>query len=173
MENTIPLHQVRNIVRSTSSTSLRSAASLNHPSLLDDRHKIRLNLESWKKIHDEPLDESSARARIDKILSFFINIASSNNLAMTPAVQALRDSLSILRRGGDFSREAAKKNWRERISQLSAAKTNHDPVSTLRSLCLQGFPSSTYGTVCPSSTLSVLKISRHSLERNCIFISFE
>ena len=59
---------------------------------------------------------------------------------MTPAVHTLRDSLSILRRGGDFSRDAAKKNWRERISQLSAAKTNHDPISTLRNLCLQGFP---------------------------------
>ena len=104
MENTILLHQARNIVRSTSSTSLRSATSRNCPSLPNDRQKIRLNLESWKKIHDEPVDESSARSRIDKILNFFTNITSSNNLAITPAVQALRDSLSILRRGGDFSR---------------------------------------------------------------------
>ena len=140
MESTIPLHQVRTIVRSTSSTSLTSAVSRNHPSLPDDRGKIRLNLESWKNIHDETLDESSARAHIDKIFNFFINVASSNNLATTPAVQTLRGSLSILRRRGDFSREAAKKNWQERISQLSAPKTGHDPVSTLRNLCLQGFP---------------------------------
>ena len=140
MEDTIPLHEVRNIVRSISSASLKSAVFRNHPSLPKDHIKISLNLGIWKNVHDEPHDESSIRARIDKILTFFLNIASSNQLTITPAVQTLRDSLSILRRGGDFGREAAKKNWRERISQLSEAKTNHDSVSTLRNLCLQGFP---------------------------------
>ena len=145
MESTVPLHQVRSVIRSTSRTPSRSptpprsTASRNSPSPPDIK-KIPLDVESWKNVLDEPLDEGSARGRIDKILNFFINIASSNDLAMTPAVQTLRDSLSILRRGGDFSREATKKNWRARISQLSAAKTNHDPVSTLRNLCLQGFP---------------------------------
>ena len=33
-----------------------------------------------------------------------------------------------------------KGNWRERIAPLSAAKTNYDPVSTIRNLGLQGFP---------------------------------
>ena len=144
MESTIPLHQVREIIHRTSSASSRrttpprNSASQN-PSP-GDINKITLNLKSWENIIGEPRDQDLARIRIDNILNFFINIASSNNLAITPAVQTLRESLSILRCGGDFSREAAKKNWRERIVQLSAAKTNHDPVSTIRNLCLQGFP---------------------------------
>ena len=140
MEDTIPLHEVRNVIHSTSSTSPKSAVFRNHPSLPQDHINISLNLGIWKNVHDEPLNESSVRAHIDKILTFFFNIASSNGLTVTPAVQTIRDSLSILRRGGDFSRDTAKKNWRERISQLSEAKTNHDPISTLRNLCLQGFP---------------------------------
>src|SRR5436190_7463559 len=139
MEPTIPLHQVRNIIRSTSPTSPRNSTFRNHPSLPDDHNRIRLNLAQWENILVEPINtENLARHRIDKILNFFINVASANDLTITPAVQSLRESLSILRRSGDFSREATKKNWSERIAQLSVAKKDHDPISRLRNLCLHG-----------------------------------
>lgn len=90
---------------------------------------------------NEPYNtETLAKPRIDEILSFFVNVASANDLAATPAVQTLRESLSTLRRGGNFSRNAATQNWRERITQLSGARTNHDPISSSRNLCLQSFP---------------------------------
>ena len=137
METTILLHQVRNVAHKTS-PRLKGQPFHNDPS---HYNKIGLNLEKWEEILNEPYNtEQLAKARIDKILNFFINVASANNLAATPAVQTLRESLSTLRRGGNFSRNAATKNWRERITQLSGAVTNHDPISSLRNLCLQGFP---------------------------------
>ena len=141
MEPTIALHQVRNIVRSTSSTStsLRSPIFRNHSSLPNDRRRITLNLQIWATVLDERVNTADlAQAYIDKILTFF-NIAYSNDLSVSYAVQCLQASLSVLRRGGDFSREAAIKNWEARISQLAAAMTNHN-LSTLRNLCLHGFP---------------------------------
>ena len=140
METTIPLHQVRNVIRRTSPPPKNSVLR-NHPSLPDKRNKIGLDLAKWETVLGEPHDtEVLAHSRIDKILNFFINVASANGLAATPAVQTLRESLSTLRRGGDFSRNAAKQNWKERIAQLSGPKTNDDPISSLRNLCLQGFP---------------------------------
>ena len=116
MEPTIPLHQVRNIIRSTSPKPPKSSPFRNHPSLPDDHNKIGLNLSKWANVLDEPFNtEKRARDRIEK--SIFINVAFAKGLAVTPAVQSLRESLSILRRGGDFNREAAKNNWRERIAQ--------------------------------------------------------
>lgn len=140
METTISLHQVRNIIRKTSPRP-KTQSFRNDPSLPDDYNKIGLNLEKWENVLNEPYNtEILAKARIDKILNFFINVASANDLAATPAVQILRESLSTLRRGGNFSRNAATQNWRERITQLSGARSNHDPISSLRNLCLQGFP---------------------------------
>ena len=77
-----------------------------------------------------------------------------------------------LRRGGDFSREAAKKNWRERINQLLSGQTNHDPISMLRNLCLHGFPVFNIWEQCLLSTQLVWMMSRLSLKRNYISISF-
>ena len=140
MEDTIPLHQVRNIV-GTPSVRPKNRPFRNDPSLPDDYNRIGLNLEKWKNVHNEPYDTPTlAKARIDKILNFFINVATANDLTDTPAVQTLRESLSTLRRGGNFSRDAAKKNWRERITQLSEANIDHNPILRLRQLCLQGFP---------------------------------
>jgi hypothetical protein len=141
MESTIPLQQVRIVVRNTSAPRSIRPVFRHDPSLPADQDRISINLQTWKNVLDEPINtETLARKRIDKILTYFINIASSNDLASTPAVQTLRESLSILRRGGDFSRDAATKNWRERIAQLSAAKTNHDPLLSLRNLAIDGFP---------------------------------
>jgi hypothetical protein len=90
-------------MRSTSSTSSRSGVLRNDPSLPDDHRRITLNLQIWVNVLDKPINTVSlARAHIDKILTFFINIAYSNELAMTPAAESLQASLSILRRGGDF-----------------------------------------------------------------------
>jgi hypothetical protein len=141
MESTIPLHQVRTVVRNTSPPCPNRPVFRNDPSLPADQDRISLNLQTWKNVLSEPINtETLARKGIDKILTYFVNIASLNDLANIPAVQTIRESLSILRRGGDFSRDAAKKNWRERIAQLSAAKTNHDPLSSLRTLAIDGFP---------------------------------
>ena len=140
METTISLHQVHNIIHKTSPRP-KSHPFRNDPSLPDDYNKICLNLEKWDNIRKEVYNTKAlAKARIDKILNFFINVASANDLIAIPAVQILRESLSTLRRGGDFSRTAAKQNWKERITQLSGARTIHDPISSLRNLCLQGFP---------------------------------
>ena len=141
MEPTFPLHQVRQVIRGTSSTPNISSnvASPNHP-LHTNPNKITLDLNRWKTLNGKPRDKESARNRIEEILQFFLNISWSNNLSPSPAVQTLQNSLSVLRRGGDFSRDAAQKCWRKRIAQASAPKTNHDPVSTLRNLCLHGFP---------------------------------
>ena len=144
MESTILFHQVRQIIHKTSpvpsrfTKSPKNSESQNSPPT--SINKITLTLQSWKTVINEPYDRDSAHTRIDNILNFFINIASSNNLIITPAVQTLRESLSVLRRSGDFSHEAAKKNWQERIAQLSVPKTDHNPVFTIRNLCLQGFP---------------------------------
>jgi len=141
MESTIPLHQVRMVVRNTSPPRPKRTVFRNDPSLPADQNRISLNLQTWKNVLVEPINtQTLARNRIDKILTYFVNIASSNDLANTPAVQTLSESLSILRRGGDFTREAAKKSWRERIAQLAAAKTNHDPLLSLRNLAIDGFP---------------------------------
>jgi hypothetical protein len=141
MEPTIPLQQMLGIVRSTSPTPSRSSAFRHHPSFTTDRNRIRLNLEEWEKVFAAPIDtEERARTRINQILDFFINVARSNGLELTPAFESLQTSLSILRRGGDFTWEAAKKNWRERIVQLSTAKTDSDRITSLRNLCLHGFP---------------------------------
>ena len=108
---------------------------------LHDNNKIGLNLEKWDSVCKEPYNTKTlAKARIDKILNFFVNVASANDLAAIPAVQILRESLSILRRGGNFSRTAAMKNWKERITQLAGARTNHDLISGMRNLCIHGFP---------------------------------
>ena len=140
MELTIPLHQVRPLIRRTSSrpNPAPKVASPNHLPPVD-RNKITLDLKRWEGLTGEPHDQASAQNRLEEILKFFIRIASSNNLSPSSAIQTLQDSLSVLRRGGDFSRNAAKKYWRERIAQASAPKTNHDPISTLRNLCLHGF----------------------------------
>ena len=141
MESVIPLHQVRIVVRNTSAPRPNRPVFRNDPSLPADQDRISLNLQTWKNVLDEPINtETLARKRIDKILTYFVNIASSNDLANAPAVQTLRESLSMLRRGGDFCRDAAKKSWRERIAQLAAAKTNHDPLLSLRNLAIDGFP---------------------------------
>ena len=141
MELTIPLHQVRPLIRRTSSrpNPAPKVASPNHLPPVD-RNKITLDLKRWEGLTGEPHDQASAQNRLEEILKFFIRIASSNNLSPSSAIQTLQDSLSVLRRGGDFSRNAAKKYWRERIAQASAPKTDHDPLSTLRNLCLHGFP---------------------------------
>ena len=144
MESTIPLHQVQHVIRKTSPAYSRQSTppgnSASGKKSSTARKTITLNLQSWKNETNLPPDQDSARIRIDKILNFFINIALLNDLTNSPAVQILRESLSTLRRGGDFSRKAANKNWRERIAQLSSPQTNHDPVSTIRNLCLHGFP---------------------------------
>ena len=105
-----------------------------------DLNKITLNLKKWDNVIGKPLDKDEAYKRIEDILTFFIDLAILNDLGLTPAVQTLRESLSTLRRGGDLSREATKKYWRERIAQKLAANSYYDPVSTMRNLCLQGFP---------------------------------
>lgn len=139
MELTVPLHQVRNIIRSNLPTPSKSSSSRTHSS--STSNKIRLDLSEWVRILSTPVNTKKlARDRIEKVLNFFIDIAAANALAVTPAVQSLRDALSSLRRGGDFTREAAQKHWRDRIAQLREAKTDHDPISSFRNLCLQGFP---------------------------------
>jgi hypothetical protein len=140
METTISLHQVRKIIHKTSPRP-KSHPFRNHPSLPDDYNKICLNLEKWDNICKEPYNTATlAKARIDKILNFFINVASANDLVDIPAVKILRESLSTLRRGGNFSRTAARRNWKERITQLAAARTTHDLIPSLRNLCIHGFP---------------------------------
>src|SRR5205814_1732468 len=111
LESTFPLQQVRALVRhiSTSSGGTRSPSpkpassrgthSLfpNHPTLPAEQDKIRLRLTTWANVLAEPINtDDLVRARIDKILNFFINVAYSNNLSTTPAVQCLQDTLSVL-----------------------------------------------------------------------------
>ena len=140
MEPSIPLHQVRSIIHKTSPCP-KSYPFHNHPSLPDNYNKIGLNLEKWEKFVNEPCNTATLmKARIDKIFNIFINVASTNNLTDTPVVQILRESLSTLRHGGNFSRATTMKNWRERITQLSSAAPNYNSISNLRNLCLQGFP---------------------------------
>ena len=98
-------------------------------------------LTTWANVLAEPINtDDLVRARIDKILNFFINVAYSNDLSTTPAVQCLQDALSVLRRGGDFSRDV-KTKWRERLSQLSVpSKGQYERLTQLRNLCIHGFP---------------------------------
>src|SRR5436190_848477 len=118
MEPTIPLHQVPNIIRSTSPTSPRNSTFRNHPSLPDDHNRIRLNLAQWENILVEPINtENLARHRIDKILNFFINVASANDLTITPAVQSLRECKSYFAAFAGPTTVAA--SWKEETqSQL-------------------------------------------------------
>ena len=91
----------------------------NDPSLPAEQDKIRLRLTTCADVLAESTNTNDLiRARIENLFTFIINVAYSNDLSTTPAVQFLQDALSILRRGGDFSRNA-KINWRERLSQLS------------------------------------------------------
>jgi hypothetical protein len=78
MESTIPLHQVRTVVRNTSPPCPNRPVFRNDPSLPADQDRISLNLQTWKNVLDEPINtETLARKRIDKILTYFVNIASS------------------------------------------------------------------------------------------------
>ena len=145
MESTLHLHQVlqvRNLVLNTSVTSPRNRLFRNHPSLPDDRDRICLHLETWAKVLAEPIDTmDSQRSRIDKLLNFFINVATLNDLATTPAVQSLQEAVSVVRRGGDFSRDCKTIPWQVRVSQLSVAtKTNYQRILNLRNLCIHGIP---------------------------------
>jgi hypothetical protein len=84
--------------------------------------------------------DALVRQRIDKILTFFLNLAHSNALSTTPAVERLEKALSFLRRGDDFSR-TVKTEWRERLAQLAApSKVQADRLTQLRNICLDGFP---------------------------------
>jgi hypothetical protein len=142
LESTFALQQIRSLVRSLSKSSHGSRSPLrSHPSLPVGKDKICLQLEKWADVLAEPINtDDLIRARIEKIFTFFIKIASSNDLATTPAVKSLQDALSILRRGGDFSRQA-KTNWRERLSQLSLpSKAQYQRLSHLRDLCVHCFP---------------------------------
>jgi len=72
----------------------------------------------------------SQRSRIDKILNFFINVATLNDLATTPAVQSLQEAVSVVRRGGDYSRDCKAIPWNVRVSQLSApTKTDREHIN--------------------------------------------
>jgi hypothetical protein len=144
MEPTLPLHhvlQVRELVRRSSTPPPRNRLFQNHPSLPDNQNKICLNLQMWANVFAESVDTvDTQRSRIDKLLNFFINVATRNGLETTPAVQSLQDALSILRRGDDFSR-LAKIQWRERISQLSVpTKTTQKLIENLGKLCIHGAP---------------------------------
>jgi len=140
-DSTFPLQRVRSLLRRLSTSSQSRTPVRNHPSLPAEQDKIYLRLETWANILAEPINTDTLLVqRIEKVFSFFINLAYSNNLSTTPAVQSLQDALSVLRRGGDFSRDA-KTNWRERLSQLSApSKVQADRLVQLRNLCTQGFP---------------------------------
>ena len=145
MESTAPLHQVllvRKIVSTTSHTPPRNRSLRNHHSLPDDQDKIGLHLQAWANVVAEPHDTVEAqRHRIDKILNFFINVGTRNELETTPAVKFLQDALSAVRRGDDFSRASKVIPWHVRISQLSVPrKTDYERLLSLKNLCLHGIP---------------------------------
>jgi hypothetical protein len=142
LESTFPLQQVRDLIRRLSTSSHGSRSPLrNHSSLPAEQDKIRLRPETWAGILTEPINTNDlVRTRIEKIFTFFINVAYSNDLSTTPAVQSLQDALSVLRRGGDFSREA-KINWRERLSQLSVpSKVQYKSLSHFEKSLHSWFP---------------------------------
>ena len=108
MEFTIPLQQVRQVIRSGTSARSPRLPSRKTPAPID-LNKITLNLKKWDNVIGKPLDKDGAHKRIANILTFFIDIAMLNDFGLTPAVQTLRKSLSTLRRREDLSRDATKK----------------------------------------------------------------
>jgi hypothetical protein len=143
MDSNITLHHVIQVCNSLPPTPPRSPRSRlppNHPSLPDE-YKIRLNLQTWANIFAEPIDtHAQQRARVDKILNFFIKVAMLNDLDNTLAVQSLRTSLTNLFRLGECSSEIDI-DWRARISQLaSPERMNYKSSSSMRDLCVHGIP---------------------------------
>ena len=74
-EETLSLIQIVEIYKALGSDSASSIKNLppNDPSLPDDRNKVRLNLQIWARILDEPIKtQNQKRQRIGKILYYFI-----------------------------------------------------------------------------------------------------
>src|SRR5208282_2488251 len=103
----VPLQQVGSLIHRLSISSHESYSPFrNDPSLPAEQDKIRLRFQTWVSVLAERIDtDELVQAQIEKILSFFINVAYSNDLSTTSPVQSLQDALSVLRRRGDFSRE--------------------------------------------------------------------
>jgi hypothetical protein len=113
----------------------------NHPSLPDE-HKIHLHLRTWANVLAEPIKTyGQQRARVDKILHFFIKVAALNQLATTPAVQSLHDCLDSLTHLGDCRIDIKGFDWKTRIAQLARpAKAEYANASDSRNLCIHGMP---------------------------------
>jgi len=172
VESTIPLHRVRIVFRSTSTPRPNRSFFRHDPSVPADQARISLNLQTWKNVLDEPINtETLARKRIDKILTYFVNIASSNDLATLPQFRFFASTFRSFdveeislemqpKRTGES--ESLNYLLRKRITVLSWA---------WETLLLTASPSSTSETVCPSYILSAQPMLRLSSERNCISIS--
>jgi hypothetical protein len=144
MDSAIALHQVAQVTKEITpppELSPRSKLDRNHHSLPDE-YKIHLHLHTWANILAEPAQNyGQQRARVEKILRFFIKVATLNQLATTPAVQSLQDCLHSLTVLGEATDDLQNFDWKTRISQLATpAKGHYENASDLRNLCIHGMP---------------------------------
>lgn len=90
-------------VLSNPQTSLANTLPRNHHSLSDDSHKVCLRLRTCADVLKEPLPTLEQQShRIAKILNFFTKVATLNDLGIGPVVKSLKDTLLVLKRGGDL-----------------------------------------------------------------------
>ena len=121
MESTIPLLPARHFASNSRPTSPTG-------SLPDDGSEICLRLRIWGRVLDEPIQTyEQQREKVEKILKFFIKVATLNNLGDTPSVKSLKDALSVLKRGGKDLFKNSESEWKAKISQLDTPeKTNYE-----------------------------------------------
>jgi hypothetical protein len=113
--------------------------STSSPSLPTSSQKIELHIGAWAKMAEKPV--TAVKEGLDKtttILKYFIEVATSNGLASTPAVATLMTAMDAAQKGLDPT-NTTPIAWSCKISQHTRA---HTPSYTfqLKEFILNGFP---------------------------------
>ena len=179
-EETLSLVQVAEIYKILGPASSVKNLPPNDPSLPDDGNNIRLNLQIWAKILDEPIEtRNQKQQRIGKILYYFIRLGILNNLESSPCVNILMSALRSLESGANISESAVELDLKAKIAQLTTpAKTNYERITNLRKLVIHGLPLlniwdaiSFLYTVCAENINTPSEAQHHHLQFRIIILS--